>query len=216
DREGHGLPPTSQSTGSGVVRTTRPAAVPANHFPLSPSGTGLFASPVAAHSTPRIRSAWNPTLPFIAATSCPRTFSTTRPFPYVATQTTGSCLSVFFGSSFLSEKAVTSTTLPGSMTEFGYNSSFECGNSAGRSFVIGWSPLRTVRLNSCRLPWLPCVRHPPAITFSNSLEKSSPPTNALEAWWYTISPLPPLTASVYDFLLSSHQTDSGAPFFVSR
>ena len=40
------------------------------------------------------------------ATSWPRTFSTTRPLPYLATHTTGSCLSVFFGSIFLSENAV--------------------------------------------------------------------------------------------------------------
>ena len=55
---------------------------------------------------------------FIAATSWPSTFSQTRPLPEVATQTTGSCLSVFLGSFFMSENAVARTTLSGNITEF--------------------------------------------------------------------------------------------------
>src|SRR5262245_15919958 len=81
NREGHGLPPTNQFTGSAADDATRSAAQAIYHFPFSPSGTGLFVSPVAAHSTPRTRSAWKPRLFFIAGTSCPSTFSTTRPLP---------------------------------------------------------------------------------------------------------------------------------------
>ena len=54
--------------------------LPKSHFVLSSGGSGVDAAPVAAHSTPRIRSVWKPAL-CMASTSCPRTFSQTRPLP---------------------------------------------------------------------------------------------------------------------------------------
>src|SRR5262249_24564753 len=109
------------------------------------AGTGACASPEGAHSTHRTISTWEAGLPRIAATSWPSTFSTTRPLPEVDTHTTGSWRSVFLGSFFLSEKAVTSTSQSGNITEFWYTSSLECISSVGRPRVIGWSFLRTVR-----------------------------------------------------------------------
>src|SRR5262249_61719463 len=95
-------------------------------FPLADffnsPGTGARAVPVAAHSTQRTSSTWNPGELFMAATSCPSTFSTTRPWPEPATHTTGSCLPGFFRSFARSGEAVARTTLSGDLTEFWYHS----------------------------------------------------------------------------------------------